>query len=235
MKKPYLLFDAGGTLLFPNAATLHQTLLEFGRDTPLALLDAMMSVYVHQLDRALRDGQSTDFRFFEWIAERAGVEAEIVPQVAARLREQDVVRSLWNAVRPPTLETLNMLRQEGYSMSVISNADGRAERHLNEAGAGRYLERVFDSHLVGFEKPDVRLFRHALGELRLDPGDCVYVGDFFQVDVLGGNRAGIAAIHLDPEGLYAGWPGCHIASVNELPVLLRSGPCLADGLYHPFA
>lgn len=232
--KPYLLFDAGGTLLFPNAATLHGTLLEFGTDARLRELDVMMSVYVHLLDVTLRNGLETEFHFFEWVAEQAGVEAGMVPQVAARMREKDGEQSLWNAVRPSTIDTLSALRREGYSMSVISNADGRAEQGLTEAGLGKYLQRVFDSHLVGFAKPDVRLFRHALKELRLDPADCVYVGDFYQVDVLGANGAGMAAIHLDPEGLYAGWPGCHIPSVNQLPTLLRSGLHLTEAQYHPF-
>ena len=232
--KPYLLFDAGGTLLFPNALTLQRTLLEFAADAPLARLDAMMSVYVHILDTAIRDGNETDFRFFEWVAEQAGVDASLVPRAAARLREQDVQESLWGAVRPGTVETLRALQQEGYRMSVISNAFGRVEQDLSQAGLAQYLERVFDSHLVGFSKPDVRLFHHALTELRLDPSTCVYVGDFFQVDVLGANGAGMAAIHLDPEELYGAWPGCHIASVNDLPALLRSGPCLADSVFHPF-
>lgn len=233
--KPYLLFDAGGTLLFPNAVTLHETLREFGGTASVAEYDAMMSVFVHLLDMAIRDASETEVRFYEWLVERAGVEAALVPQAADRLRQKDEEQSLWNAVRPGTIETLAALRQEGYSMSVISNAFGHVEEDLAKAGLGEYLERVFDSHLVGFTKPDVRLFRHALQELQLDAGDCVYVGDFFQVDVLGANGAGIAAIHLDPEGLYEGWPGCHIPSVNELPPLLRSGLHLTDALYHPFA
>ena len=80
-----------------------------------------------------------------------------------------------------------------------------------------HFEIVIDSHLVGVEKPDRKIFNLALKELELQPQEAIYIGDLFYVDVWGANQAGIGAIHLDNMGLYAGWAGVHLPSVGGLP------------------
>ncbi len=105
-------------------------------------------------------------------------------------------------------------------MSVVSNADGRVEEILKEVGIAPYFERIFDSAVVGIEKPDPDIFRLVLDALTLSPEDAIYVGDRVAVDVLGANRAGIPAVHLDPAGLYNDWPGVHIPTLGALPGFL---------------
>ena len=57
---------------------------------------------------------------------------------------------------------------------------------------------VIDSALFGAEKPDPAIFRAALEALRVAPGEALYVGDLYEVDVLGANAAGIPAVLLAP-------------------------------------
>jgi putative hydrolase of the HAD superfamily len=99
----------------------------------------------------------------------------------------------------------------------------------------RYFDKVFDSHLVGYAKPDVRLFQHALAALGLRPAECLFVGDVYYVDVLGANRAGIAAIHLDPYGLYGGWAGYRVPNIAALPDLMAQHPDLTEEGFFPLA
>jgi FMN phosphatase YigB (HAD superfamily) len=131
-------------------------------------------------------------------------------------------------------DALHCLLRQGFRMSVVSNADGRVRRQLEQLGLAKYIEQVFDSRLVGYEKPDVRLFQHTLGVLGLQPEDCLYVGDVYYIDVLGANRAGIAAVHVDAYGLYADWAGCHIRDLAALPDLLtQAGLDLSSELFFP--
>jgi FMN phosphatase YigB (HAD superfamily) len=67
----------------------------------------------------------------------------------------------------------------------------------------QYFDVLIDSKLVGFEKPDPRIFQPALAGLGVAPEEALYVGDLYEVDVIGARRAGMAAVLLDPGGLHA--------------------------------
>jgi putative hydrolase of the HAD superfamily len=83
---------------------------------------------------------------------------------------------------------------------VVSNSDGRVEEALRAADLRRYFDVVIDSALVGVEKPDPAIFRAALDALDVDPGEALYVGDLYEVDVVGARAAGMSAVLLRPEG-----------------------------------
>ncbi|MBE3576747.1 MAG: HAD family hydrolase [Limnochordales bacterium] len=247
--RPYLLFDAGGTLVFPDfrlfAELIARASPERVQVEPASLHNAFLQA-THKLDvllgRKLRgervESQGTDLFIYRQMLAYAGVPGEKVGWILARIDEHDRQRNLWSFTYPWVAETLQALQEQGWSMSVISNSDGRVEQVLWEAGLGRFFEIVIDSHREGCEKPDPRLFQRALARLGLQPQDCLYIGDFYHIDVLGANRAGIAAVHLDRAGLAeaAGWEGVRLPSVASLPDLLsRPDFCLADPALHPFA
>jgi len=74
------------------------------------------------------------------------------------------------------------------------------EEILSNLEIRNYFDHVFDSHYVGYEKPDIRLFRHALDISDADPERTLHIGDLYHVDVLGAWSAGIHALLLDPFG-----------------------------------
>jgi len=221
MGYPYLLLDAGGTLLFPDPDLLAQTVAAEGCAVdPERVFDAHFQM-LHQFDSCLRTASSLPAfsmrGFIVSLLTLAGATNEAAERAAERLAARHERISLWTYTRPWVAETLTLLKAKGVRMSVISNSDGRVHEQLETCGITPYLEAVFDSHLVGAEKPDPRLFLHALNELGLKTEDVLYVGDFYHFDVLGANGAGIAAVHLDPLGLYADWPGVHLRDIRELP------------------
>jgi FMN phosphatase YigB (HAD superfamily) len=108
-------------------------------------------------------------------------------------------------------------------MSVVSNSGGNVAHQIADLGLSSYFDEVFDSHPLGVEKPDPRIFQLVLANLGLRPAECLFVGDVFMVDVIGANAAGIAAIHLDPLDLYAGWPGIHTRDLQSFADALTSG------------
>jgi len=158
------------------------------------------------------------------VLERAGVRESDVPALARELERRDAQKSLWSMAPAWVYEALSQLAADGYRMSVISNADGRVRQGFEALGLAGFFEHIFDSHVVGYAKPDCRLFEHAMAVAGASREESLYVGDLYWVDVLGANRAGLAAVHLDPFGWYASLPGLHIPSVAELPSLLRQHP-----------
>lgn len=221
MKPLYLLLDAGGTLVFPDERLIAQTMADEGVTLePERIYEAHFSV-LHQYDLHQRSTSAPPSvwmrNFFTDILVRAGAPRVAAEHAVDRLAERHVETSLWTYTKPWVAETLAALKAQEIRMSVISNSDGRVEQQLDVCGLTSYLEAVFDSHIVGFEKPDARLFHHALDTLGLSPGDVVYVGDYYHADVIGANAAGIGAVHLDPLALYRDWPGVHLRDIRALP------------------
>lgn len=107
-------------------------------------------------------------------------------------------------------------------MACISNADGRVRGLLETAGLLSHLEFVVDSAEVGMEKPDPRIFRAAAERLALDPSACAYVGDIYEIDVVGAAGVGMWPI-LIGEGPAAG----PVERVPDLWSLLSLFPPLA--------
>jgi len=234
--QPYLLLDAGGTIIFPDFRLFREVILAQGVDVEEARLKRIATEWIRRLDEAFRQHQDESSLpdFFHDLLGQAGIPQASIPALAAQLEEADRHQSLWSATYPWVGLALERLCRAGLRASVISNADGRVAQQLEHVGFGRYVEQIFDSRIVGYEKPDVRLFQHALQKLGLRPEECLFVGDVYYIDVLGANRAGIAAVHLDPCGLYAGWKGCHIPSIGALPDLLANPNLkLSDELFFP--
>ena len=86
----------------------------------------------------------------------------------------------------------------------MSNSNGTVARLLHAIGLARHVDAIVDSTVVGAEKPDPRIFRHAADLVGVRPDEAVHVGDLYSVDVLGARAAGCQAILIDPVGAWVG-------------------------------
>lgn len=123
---------------------------------------------------------------------------------------------LWRLVLPGVPEALEAFRALGLRLVVVSNADGTVERGLVEQGLRPYFHAVIDSAVVGFEKPDPRIFQHAVAESGADPRAVLHVGDLLHADVHGARAAGLHALLLDPFG---DWSDVGCERLPDLPSL----------------
>jgi len=124
------------------------------------------------------------------------------PRLLTRLRAFGPAEPLWSEPDPNARAVLGELRRRGLSVGVISNSDGTAEQSLRDAGLLDAVDFVLDSHLVGVEKPDPRIFQLALGRAAVTPAEAAFVGDLYSIDVLGARRAGMIGILMDPIGAW---------------------------------
>jgi putative hydrolase of the HAD superfamily len=149
--------------------------------------------------------------------EPAGV-AELAAGLSDALREPGRADRLWRTVLPGVPEALAELRRLDVSLVVVSNSDGSVERGLADQGLRHFFDHVVDSHVAGFQKPDQRIFEHALARSGADPSRTLHVGDLFAADVVGARAAGIDAVLLDPFG---DWPEADCPRVPDVPELAR--------------
>src|SRR5262249_34150371 len=118
----------------------------------------------------------------------------IVAELGLQLTARDTERRLWTRVVPGTREALQALRAAGLHLTAVCNASGAAEQELTEQGLRSFLDAVVDSHVVGFKKPDPRIFYYALKVSQAEPERTIHVGDLYNVDVEGARTAGLHAI-----------------------------------------
>lgn len=160
--------------------------------------------------------------YFLTLFRECGVSDSAIEAVGERIKEIHDAEHLWNHVEEDTGAVLDELRELGYRLAVVSNADGRVERLLEDVGVRDRFEFVLDSHVVGIEKPDPRIFLEACERLGLEPGQCLYVGDLYPVDVVGARAAGLRAVLLDPMGRLD-YPVDRIRGLGELRDYLDGG------------
>jgi HAD superfamily hydrolase (TIGR01509 family) len=105
---------------------------------------------------------------------------------------------------------------------VVSNANGTLLSMFTRLGLAPAFDVVFDSHVVGIEKPDPRYFQLALERSGARAETTVHVGDLYHVDVVGARAAGIAAILLDAGNLYADYDCPRVRTIGEVVDLIAS-------------
>lgn len=233
MKRPYLLFDAGGTLVFLAAEVFRREAGKYGYIIePDHFYDRLARFeYKHDEERLRGMSRQEIFghrHFFRVVLEELGVSPEDAERIKDAIVEIHKERNIWNASYPWVTETLTRLKRMGYGMSIISNTDARVKEQLEDGGIVDFFDRIFDSKLIGFAKPDPRLFKYGCDALGVKPEECLYIGDSLAIDVLGANSFGMPAVLVDRGGLYGTWGGLRVKTVQELPSLLEQHPDIVN-------
>lgn len=235
--KPYLFLDAGGTVLFPDFNAAVELLASTGYETDVRALFRAFSLVLFEADvhpDRIPPGGAFPASLLPAVLQQAGIPLEQADLLGQHLGAQAPALG-WSATFPWVRPALVELREQGYRMSIISNSDGRVAERLAHAGLDDLFDRIYDSAIVGSEKPDPGIFRKAMDELNLEPSQCLHVGDMYYYDVLGANRAGVAAVLLDPFGLSVGRPGLRIRTITDYPNFLAGINGVSGPGFHPLA
>ncbi len=119
-----------------------------------------------------------------------------------------------------SLHALRALQRARVRVAVVSNWDARLRRIATELGLDDYVEEYVISAEVGARKPDVRIFERALEAMNAKPAETVHVGDLYDEDIVGAQRAGIRAVLIDRHGKPAHASG-RFEVVGSLRELIR--------------
>jgi len=100
---------------------------------------------------------------------------------------------------PNAVQALEYLDAK-YTMSIITNGFAEVQLvKLKHARIEHFFTHIFISEIIGYKKPDVRIFEHATKTLEVKPSQTIMVGDNFATDIVGAIRAGIDHIYFNPE------------------------------------
>jgi putative hydrolase of the HAD superfamily len=213
-----VLFDAGGTLVFPNFERVAQELGREGVQADPAVLARAEARVRFGLDRPEIVAATSDVdrwrRYLDNVAAAAGLE-RMPPVVLERLKAYHDTHNLWEDVPVDVVPALEGLAPH-VRMGIVSNANGTVRAKFERLGLARFFEVIVDSHEEGIEKPDPRIFATALRHMDVGTADTVYVGDMYHVDVVGARAAGLRPFLLDPHGFQAHRDVERIRTLTEL-------------------
>lgn len=115
-------------------------------------------------------------------------------------------KNLWRKPIPSMVDLARELAARGALVGVLSNSEGRLAELLAEIGIADAFATIVDSGRIAIEKPDPRIFAHALSALGAPPdAQPIHIGDLWNADVQGAVSAGWRAI----------WYGPHAAPVDD--------------------
>lgn len=219
-----VLFDAGNTLIGLDYDRLAGGVsAAVGRRISADDLRARGTEAAAALERGTGTDRERASAYLEALFLLAGVRHEELEAVRTEVLRLHAERHIWVGVEPGTAEALRRLRADGVRLAVVSNSDGKVDEALRAAGLREHFEVVVDSTVAGVEKPDPRIFAVALEQLGVAAADAVYVGDVYEVDVVGARAAGLSPVLLDPHGVHTGRDVPTLRALSELPALLAAG------------
>ena len=95
------------------------------------------------------------------------------------------------------LEALRDLRQRGYRLWLLSNAQRIfTEYELRHLGLGEQLDGIYISSDFRCRKPDVRFFNALIEQQKLDRDKCLMIGNDLETDIAGAKAAGLATLYM---------------------------------------
>lgn len=177
-------------------------------------------------DRAFA-GQEAEFwtnyarRSLEVLGASTDQAIQLAPEMH-RYMSEDHQTEDW--IPPEVPETLQVLKESGYRLGVVSNREHSYEEYLIQVGLMEYFDLSLVAGEVDAWKPDPRIFLHALDQLGYSPEQAVYVGDNYYADIQGANKAGLHPVLIDPDGLFPEATCPIIKSLAELPEILSPIP-----------
>jgi putative hydrolase of the HAD superfamily len=149
------------------------------------------------------------------VLSEAGIEADekLVLGLLGKMRQFKMNLVLFEDVAPALTE----LKSRGQILGLISNVEQDMTDTFKKLGLTSWLEIIVTSQDAGSNKPHPEIFHEALRQAGVQPAESLYVGDQYQVDVLGSNEAGMKGILLDRIGHHDDITDCpKIQSLTEL-------------------
>lgn len=95
-------------------------------------------------------------------------------------------------------EALEYINAKGYKMGLISNGFYEVQyRKMKSSEIAHFFDVVVLSDDIGVNKPDRRIFDHALMKSGASGQETILVGDNFEADIMGAINAGWHAIYFN--------------------------------------
>ena len=127
---------------------------------------------------------------------------------------------------PNAIDTVRWLRASGCRLALLTNGAGPAQRKkIARFGLAELFDTILVEGELGFGKPDERVYRRALNDLRVHASDAWMIGDNLEWDVAAPQKLGVYGVWIDASGrglpaTGATTPDCVVRSLSEVREIL---------------
>jgi putative hydrolase of the HAD superfamily len=136
-----------------------------------------------------------------------------MPRLLQVMQQSQMDLVLFDDVVP----TLEDLKERGLTLGLISNVEQDMVQTLMKLGLPVWLKTVVTSQDAGAGKPRPEIFQLALKKANVKPAEALYVGDQYNVDIVGARGAGMKGILIDRSDYYQSITDCpRIKSLKEV-------------------
>ena len=211
----------------PREELVAKVLRDFGisRDPvifqgPLVAADEFMYGEIANRALSLRSAEEKTGLYVEHqriMLREAGVDADdkLILGLLKKMQEFSMNLVLFDDVAP----ALTDLKGRGLVLGLISNVEQDMTDTLTRLELTSWLEIIVTSQDAGANKPRPEIFREALRRADVQPPDALYVGDQYNVDVVGAAGAGMTGVLIDRTG--------HYDSISDCPKIRQLGDVTA--------
>lgn len=126
------------------------------------------------------------------------------------------------ALYPDVLFTLKNLKQRKYILGTLTGGLKVDINHrLKILEIKDFFSYIIATGTMPFNKPDPHVFKYVLKVTNLPPEEMVYVGNDYEVDIVGAESIGMRAILVDRENRFTKLKCERMSSLKELLKLLN--------------
>ncbi|MBG7610009.1 MAG: HAD family hydrolase [Anaerolineae bacterium] len=228
-----VIFDLDGTLRI-NRPAINKTFYQFAKELGLTSSRVQQHnsaqwahFYWAQSDTLASDLEALghdDERFWSNYIKRnlvaLGCTEENAAKIAPKMRDKMKNQVFSSVVPDDVLQTLQSLKNAGYTIGLVSNRRHPIADELKELGLSPLLDFAYVAGEVALWKPNPKIFDRAIAESGVAREQIIYVGDNYYADIVGAKRAGMVPILIDPDQVFPDAECTIIQSIGEIPGLL---------------
>jgi len=121
------------------------------------------------------------------------------PQLAQKVGEVYLNTAPKKAnVFPGVIDTLEYLANK-YKLYILTNGFAEVQvQKIRNSGLQNYFSKLFIAEMVGYQKPDRRIFEYAVKSVHARKSESLMIGDDPEADIIGAAHAGINQVYFNP-------------------------------------
>jgi putative hydrolase of the HAD superfamily len=199
MKVKAVLFDLGGTLIDSTELfeTFHRILLLKGIKRSSHAVEKAMREAELQLKREYGGDVPKDTDYYaKWnlnVLHRLGVcdrDLELAEDIDKNWFDYMEIKP-----HEGLHDVLEKLSAHGIKLGIITNGyESDLDKILPKISLQGFFDILVAADTIGKRKPDVDIFLYAVRKLAVSPSETVFVGDEYEIDYLGAEKAGLIPI-----------------------------------------
>lgn len=193
----HIIFDVDDTLynLMEPFQKAHEELFSGKSKMDCEELFKASRIYSDEAFYMVRDGKlpKEDEFAYRIIKTYKGAGMDVGREEAKRFEERYRYYQNHIHVSKQMQEILTECRKKAAAIGLLTNGTAKNQgKKLRVLGLDRWFpeETMFISDAIGYTKPDPKAFLTVQESMKLNPEDTWFVGDTFEVDVIGAKRAG---------------------------------------------